>query len=120
MSICRRDARLFLWTSITRNQAKRSTFTTPCRHVHGPILRTPDSKPGSGKDALCGQRGLYGQNWSGNWSPNWTACTCREKTLIVFTGDNGTARFGFDKSTLGGRPIHGHKATMLEGGSAFR
>ena len=41
----------------------------------------------------------------------------REKTLIVFTGDNGTARFGQDRSTLNGRRINGKKGTMLEGGS---
>ena len=41
----------------------------------------------------------------------------REKTLIVFTGDNGTARFGADRSILNGRKINGQKGTMLEGGS---
>ena len=39
----------------------------------------------------------------------------REKTLIVFSGDNGTAaRF---PTTIGGRAISGHKGQMLEGGS---
>jgi len=41
----------------------------------------------------------------------------REKTLILFAGDNGTARFGASTSTLGGRPIFGMKASMKEGGS---
>ena len=41
----------------------------------------------------------------------------REKTLIIFAGDNGTARFGIDRATIGGRHIHGMKGTMLEGGS---
>ena len=41
----------------------------------------------------------------------------REKTLIVFTGDNGTARFGADRSIIDGRKINGQKGTMLEGGS---
>ena len=41
----------------------------------------------------------------------------REKTLVIFTGDNGTARFGVEKATVNGRPISGMKATMLEGGS---
>jgi arylsulfatase A len=37
----------------------------------------------------------------------------REKTLIVFTGDNGSVPIG----TVGGRSVDGKKATMLEGGS---
>ncbi|HBO44024.1 MAG TPA: hypothetical protein DD670_08840, partial [Planctomycetaceae bacterium] len=41
----------------------------------------------------------------------------REKTLIVFVGDNGTGRFGADRSFLNGRKIQGQKGTMLEGGS---
>jgi arylsulfatase A len=41
----------------------------------------------------------------------------REKTLIVFTADNGTARFGADRSLLNGRQINGQKGSMLEGGS---
>src|SRR5256885_13157251 len=41
----------------------------------------------------------------------------REKTLVIFSGDNGTARFGVDTATVNGRRISGMKATMLEGGS---
>jgi arylsulfatase A len=37
--------------------------------------------------------------------------------VIVFTGDNGTARFGADRSIINGRKINGQKGTMLEGGS---
>jgi arylsulfatase A len=39
----------------------------------------------------------------------------REKTLVIFSGDNGTA-LNFP-STIGGRMINGKKASMLEGGS---
>jgi arylsulfatase A len=41
----------------------------------------------------------------------------REKTLVLFAGDNGTARFGVETATVNGRRISGQKATMLEGGS---
>jgi len=40
-----------------------------------------------------------------------------EKTLVIFTGDNGTARFGVIAATVNGRRISGMKATMLKGGS---
>jgi arylsulfatase A len=39
----------------------------------------------------------------------------REKTLVIFSGDNGTALSY--PSTIGGRMINGKKASMLEGGS---
>jgi arylsulfatase A-like enzyme len=41
----------------------------------------------------------------------------REKTLVLFTGDNGTAHFGVQAATVNGRHISGQKGTMLEGGS---
>src|SRR3989442_8409981 len=41
----------------------------------------------------------------------------REKTVVLFTGDNGTARFGVETATVNGRSISGQKGTMLEGGS---
>jgi len=41
----------------------------------------------------------------------------REKTVVVFTGDNGTASFGVENATVNGKAISGRKSTMLEGGS---
>ncbi len=41
----------------------------------------------------------------------------REKTLLLFTGDNGTAQFGAKLATVNGHSISGLKGTMLEGGS---
>jgi arylsulfatase A len=41
----------------------------------------------------------------------------REKTVVLFSGDNGTAKFGVNLATVQGKPISGMKATMLEGGS---
>jgi arylsulfatase A len=41
----------------------------------------------------------------------------REKTVVLFSGDNGTATGGADAATVDGKAISGHKATMLEGGS---
>ena len=41
----------------------------------------------------------------------------RDRTLVVFTGDNGTAVFGVKIATVHGKHISGRKARMLEGGS---
>ena len=41
----------------------------------------------------------------------------REKTVVIFLGDNGTARFGVDTATVDGKRVSGMKGSMLEGGS---
>ena len=40
----------------------------------------------------------------------------REKTLIVFIGDNGTAQGHANVATIGGKSLSGWKGSMLEGG----
>jgi arylsulfatase A len=40
----------------------------------------------------------------------------REKTLVMFMGDNGTANPRAPRATIGGRPLCGAKGSMLEGG----
>jgi len=86
-------------------------------HVHAPILRTPDSKPGATPDQLYADNVAYMDKLVGRLVEELDRLKLREKTLIVFTGDNGTARFGQGRSTLNGRRIHGQKGSMLEGGS---
>ena len=63
-------------------------------------------------DAWQGQRG-------GKWSEyaHLSPPFLDREGHAVFSGDNGTARFGRPTSTLGGRTIYGQKATMIEGGS---
>jgi len=41
----------------------------------------------------------------------------RERTLVVFMGDNGTGNAWAEASTIGGRGLSGRKGTMLEGGA---
>src|SRR3954465_4454973 len=89
----------------------------PMSHIHGPILRTPDSKPGADKDQLYADNVEYMDKLVGKLMKELDRQHLREKTVVVFTGDNGTARFGVEKATVNGKAISGHKATMLEGGS---
>jgi arylsulfatase A len=86
-------------------------------HVHAPILRTPDSKPGATPDQLYADNVVYMDTLVGRLVGELERLKLRQKTLIVFTGDNGTARFGQARSTLNGRRILGQKGTMMEGGS---
>jgi len=83
--------------------------------VHGPILRTPDTGHGTTEAAaLYNDNVAYLDKQVGKVVAELDRLGLREKTLIVFSGDNGTA---FQSGTIGGRRINGHKGTMLEGGA---
>ena len=79
--------------------------------VHGPILPTPDSPPQS--PDLFADNVAYMDKLVGKLIGELDALGLREKTLVVFTGDNGCVRGG----TLNGRAIDGGKGSMKEGGS---
>lgn len=84
-------------------------------HVHGPIVPTPDSVPGSHK--LYADNIAYMDKLVGKLVAELDRLGLREKTLIVFVGDNGTARPERRHLTVHGRRIDGEKNTMAEGGS---
>ncbi|MCC6127034.1 MAG: sulfatase-like hydrolase/transferase [Pirellulales bacterium] len=86
-------------------------------HLHGPIVRTPDSKPGASPEQLYTDNVEYMDKLVGMLIEELDRQRLREKTLVLFTGDNGTARFGVKQATVDGKPISGQKASMLEGGS---
>jgi arylsulfatase A len=83
----------------------------PTHLVHGPILRTPDSKPGGDP---YDENVAYLDKQVGLIVAEIDKLGLRENTLIIFTCDNGTAKAS---RTIGGRQVNGHKGTMLEGGS---
>ncbi len=100
---------------LRRHRDEPFYFYFPTHLVHGPILRTPDSKEGQAdyyEDNVA-----YLDKQVGQLVAEIDKLGLREKTLIVFTGDNGTARFGAEQSFINGRKINGQKGTMLEGGS---
>ena len=89
-------------------------FYYPTHLVHGPILRTPDTKPGvTEHEALYDDNLAYLDKQIGQLVAELDRLGLREKTLILFSIDNGTAQRSF---TIGGRQINGHKGTMMEGG----
>jgi len=99
---------------LRRNKEKPFFFYYSMHHVHGPILKTPDS-------AKEGQADHYEDNIRymdkqvGSVVAELEKLGLREKTLVIFSGDNGTALTY--PNTIGGRMLTGKKATMLEGGS---
>jgi len=98
-----------------RHREQPFYFYYPTHLIHGPILRTPDSK--SDTEDFYDNNVAYLDKQIGQLVAELDKLGLREKTLIVFTGDNGTAKFGADRSFINGRKINGQKGTMLEGGS---
>ncbi len=84
-------------------------------HIHNEILPTPDSAPDS-KD-LYKDNIAYMDKLVGKLVAELQHQNLREKTLIVYFGDNGTANQQAPTSTVGGRRLWGAKGSMLEGGS---
>jgi len=107
----------FLVDFINRHKEGPFFIYYPMSHMHGPILRTPDSKPGADNDQLYTDNNEYMDKLVGKLMAELDRLKLREKTLVIFTGDNGTARFGVEAATVNGKAISGQKATMLEGGS---
>ena len=97
---------------ITRHKDKPFFLYYPMHLVHAPILRTPDTKEGSN---LYDDNLAYMDKQVGGIIAELEKLGLREKTLVIFSGDNGTA-LNFP-STVGGRMINGKKGSLLEGGS---
>ena len=105
----------FLVDFMTRNQDKPFYVHYAMSHVHGPIVRTPDSAPGS-KD-LYADNNAYMDKLVGKLVDALDKLKLREKTLVIFVGDNGTAQPSAAVATVRGRRLSGQKGTMLEGGA---
>jgi len=102
---------------ITRNQDKPFYLYYPMSHIHADILPTPDSKEGASDKELYADNIVYHDKLVGKLIAELEKLKLREKTLIIYVGDNGTAKGGAAISTVGGKKIYGSKGSMLEGGS---
>ena len=98
---------------ITRHKDQPFFLYYSMSHIHGPILPTPDSKPGAEKKQLMADNIAYMDKLVGKLLDELDKLGIRENTLVLFTGDNGSER----PSTVNGRRISGQKGSMLEGGS---
>ncbi|MEP6672115.1 MAG: sulfatase-like hydrolase/transferase [Chthoniobacter sp.] len=100
---------------IQRHQDKPFYLYYAMSHVHAEILRTPDSAPDS-KDFYA-DNVTYMDKLVGRLVAELDRLHLREKTLIVFSGDNGTAPAYAARATVNGKALSGHKGTMLECGA---
>lgn len=91
----------------------------PMTLIHGPILPTPDSRQSDQTAAKGKAKQFYADNIDyldklvGKLVATLDETGMREKTLIVFTGDNGSV----GSHTIHGRTVDGSKGSLLEGGS---
>jgi arylsulfatase A len=83
-------------------------------HTHGEILPTPDSAPDS-QDHYT-DNVVYMDKLVGKLMAELDRLQLREKTLVIFFGDNGTTGGRADRATIGGRRLAGAKGSMLDGG----
>lgn len=83
--------------------------------VHGELQRTPDS--GLHPDDLMADNCAYMDKLVGKLVGELDRLKLRERTLLVFMGDNGTGQKQAERSTIGGRRLSGQKGSMLECGS---
>lgn len=91
-------------------------FYYSMHHVHAPILRTPDSAlDAKGQETFYEDNIRYMDKQVGAVVRELEELHLREKTLLIFAGDNGTA-LNFP-SPVKGRMLDGRKGSMLEGGS---
>jgi arylsulfatase A len=99
---------------IRRNQNRPFFLYYSLSHVHGEIRPTPDSAPGS--KALFQDNVLYMDKLVGKLVDELESLKLRDDTLLIFIGDNGTAKGQAARSTIGGRGLSGMKGSMLECG----
>ena len=105
----------FLVDFMTRHKDQPFYIHYPMSQMHAQILRTPDSAPG--KRDFYADNNAYMDKLVGQLVGALEKFGLREKTLLVFVGDNGTGEPGAAAATVDGRAISGQKGTMLEGGS---
>ena len=101
---------------LTRHKDEPFFFYYAMHFVHRPTLHTPDSSPGIKDGPACYDDNIaYMDKQVAEIVATLEKLGLRGKTLVLFSGDNGTAR-GYP-SPVQGRMLNGFKGTMLEGGS---
>ena len=102
---------------IAENKNKPFYLYYPMSHVHGEIVATPDSKSDTLKPLeLFSDNVDYMDKLVGKLIHSLDSMKLREKTMIIFMGDNGTAANWYTNSTISGKVLSGKKGEMKECG----
>ena len=110
---------------IRRNREQPFYFYLSEHLIHGPILRTPDSKPDADSNQHYSDNLKYLDKTVGKMVAELDKLGLREKTMILFSTDNGTSKIGYQSQhntqdqtgKIGGRAVNGQKGQLLEGGT---
>ena len=78
----------FLVNFISKHKDQRFFIYYPMSHIHGPIVRTPDSKPGADKDQLYRDNIAYMDKLVGKLMAELDRQHLREKTHQRHEGDD--------------------------------
>ena len=106
----------FTFDFIRRHKDQPFFFYYAMHLVHKPTLRTPDTSAGETTVAQFYDDNIsYMDKQVGELVDELEKDGLRDHTLIIFSGDNGTAA-GYP-STVHGRMLNGWKGSMLEGGA---
>jgi arylsulfatase A len=105
----------FLVDFITRHKSEPFYVHYAMSHIHGKIVRTPDSAAAT--TDFYADNIAYMDKLVGKLIAELESLKLRENTLVIFVGDNGTAPPRADTSTVHGKRLSGQKGSMLEGGS---
>jgi len=97
---------------IRRQKTKPYFLYYPTHLVHGPIQRTPDSRPETKE--YYADNVAYLDKLVGKLVDEVASLGQAGNTLILFSGDNGTAK---KSGSIGGREVFGAKGSLLEGGA---
>ncbi len=106
----------FLIDFITRHKDQPFYVHYAMSQMHTQMMGTPDTTTGR-KGDLYAENNAYMDKLVGRLVAELEKLHLREKTLLVFTGDNGTARGAAAEATVEDKAISGKKGDLLEGGS---
>ena len=100
---------------LTKNKNNQFFAYYSMSHVHGEIMRTPDSKPTT--TDFYDDNIVYMDKLVGALRKELDRLKLSDNTILIFFSDNGTAGGKSDRATIGGRRLSGQKGSLLEGGS---
>ena len=105
----------FIVSFLERHRDEPFFLYYPTPYVHVPILPTPDSEDeNAGPDQLYSDNIEYMDKLVGKLIDELERLDLRENTLVIFVGDNGSWP---SVSMVDGKPLHGRKSDLLEGGT---
>ena len=92
----------FLVDFITRHKDQPFFVYYPMSHIHGPILRTPDSKPGAQGLSTPTTSNTWTSSSASSW-PNSTGCSCARRRWSSSPATTARRASACDAATVDGK-----------------